>query len=95
MSKEPKTPEEEIASLSLSDVIHPESLDHCMTMFSRLMAGEDVGTIEAAFIATDGRRVEREGNISCSFEDGRPVATRASVHVLTERRRPAHELWAR
>jgi len=78
--------EEEVAKLTLWDVIHPDSLPHCRGAFQRVMSGEAVSKIEAVFVAKDGRLVNVEGTSSCRFEDGKPVATRGIFRDVTERK---------
>jgi PAS domain S-box-containing protein len=77
---------EEVARLTMFDVLAPESHDHCRQLFAELMHGGDVVCAEATFLAKDGRRVFVEGNLSCSFKDGKPVATRGFFRDITERK---------
>jgi PAS domain S-box-containing protein len=77
----------EAATLSMFDVIHPESRAHCQEMFERVLAGEAVRNVEAVFVAKDGREIAVEGNVNCLFEKGKPVATRGIFRILTERKR--------
>ena len=84
--------EEEVAGLSLFDIIHPDSQEHCMALFKSLMAGEDVGLVEVVFVSKDGRTISVEGNVGCSFEDGAPVATRAIFHDVSERKQAGEAL---
>ncbi|MGB6838230.1 MAG: diguanylate cyclase, partial [Dehalococcoidia bacterium] len=79
--------QEEIAGLSLWDIIHPDSKVHCTEMFQRVIAGEKLERIEATFVTKDGRAITVEGSASCRFEDGRPVATRGIFRDVTERKR--------
>ncbi len=78
--------EEEVRELSIFDVVHPESQEHCMDAFQRVLAGERVEGIEARFGAKDGRAVAVEGSASCHFEDGRPVRTYGIFHDVTDRK---------
>jgi len=39
------------------------------------------------FVTKNGRTIIVEGNISCQFKDGRPVACRSIFHDITERKR--------
>ncbi|MFV2067746.1 MAG: ATP-binding protein, partial [Pirellulales bacterium] len=86
--------DDEIAELRLFDMIHPDSLPHCRDMFSRLVAGEKLDHVEARFITKDGRTIVVEGNSSCRFENGKPVATRGTFRDVT-RRKQAQERFAR
>jgi len=78
---------DEIAALSLFDIIHPDSKAPCIKLFQRVMAGEKVDHIEAMFLTKDGRTIWVEGSASCRFEDGKPVATRGIFHDITERKK--------
>ncbi|MDO9463950.1 MAG: MEDS domain-containing protein [bacterium] len=79
--------EKEIPDLSLLDIIHPDSHAHCMEIFKRLLAGEKVEYIEAAFLAKDGKTIMVEGSANCRFVDGKPVTTRAIFRDVTERKK--------
>ena len=78
---------EEIAGLSIFDIIHPNSQAHCTQMFQRVMSGERFDKLEAVFVAKDGREIIVEGSANCKSADGKPVATRGIFRDVTERRR--------
>ena len=82
---------EELAGLTMLDIIHPDSHEHCMNLFMRLCSGEKPGTIHANFRAKDGRTIPVEGNVSCRMENGRPVSTRGIFQDITERQRTEAE----
>ncbi len=84
--------EAESGALNVFDIIHPESLAHCQSVFQRLMKGEAVGLIEAAFVTKDGTRVALEGNLSVRTEDGRKVATRGVFRDVTARKVAQNDL---
>ncbi len=84
--------EDEIRGLSIFDIVHPDSRAHCDEMFRRVMAGEDVGRIEADFVTKDGRAIMVEGSAKCRFEGGRPVATYSIFRDVTERRRAERQI---
>jgi PAS domain S-box-containing protein len=79
--------DEEIEGLSMSQIIHPSSQEHCMDIFQRVMSGEDVDKVEAVFVAKDGTEIMVEGNVNCRFVDGEPVATRAIFRDVTEQKK--------
>ncbi|MCK5148993.1 PAS domain S-box protein [bacterium] len=83
---------DEVVNLSMSDIIHPDSIAHCMNMFQRLLAGEAVDMIDAVFIARDGAEIQVEGSVSCRFENGEPVNTRGVFRNITDRKRAEEAL---
>jgi PAS domain S-box-containing protein len=84
--------EEEVKDLNMFDIIHPESMEHCMETFGRVVSGEDVEGIEASFVSKDGRKIMVEGSASCRFVDGKPANTRGIFHDVTERKQSEEEL---
>ena len=80
---------DEVAALTVFDVIHPDSKAHCEKLMAQLLAGEPAVRFSADFKAKDGRRIAVEGSASCRFEDGKPVATRGIFRDLTD----AHAFW--
>lgn len=78
--------DEEIKSMNLLDILHPDCRDRCLEVFKRVLLGERSGIIEATFIAKDGRSVVAEGEASCRIENGMPVNTRGIFHDITERK---------
>ncbi|HEX3001428.1 MAG TPA: PAS domain S-box protein [Methanoregula sp.] len=78
--------EGDIPALSLFDIIHEESREHCMALFPRVLNGEDIGIIDVTFRAKDGRKVYAEGFASCKIADGKPRYTRGIFKDVTDRR---------
>lgn len=77
---------QEIAQKRLADVLHPEYRAECLEAWDRFLAGEPTGTIEAHFIARDGRVIIAEGSISCSRPDASNAIVRGIFRDITERR---------
>lgn len=84
--------DEEIASLKVFDVISPACQSHCSLLFQQIMSGKSIPRMEVQFTAKDGRIVELEGSINCSFVDGKPVVTRGIFRDITERKAMEREL---
>jgi len=76
---------EEALALTLFDIIHPDSLPHCIETFQKVMAGEGVQGVEAVFVAKDGRQIAVEGCANCRIEQGKPLHTRGIFREVTER----------
>ncbi|MBI4786433.1 MAG: diguanylate cyclase [Chloroflexi bacterium] len=84
--------EDEVAHLSLVDIIDPDCQDHCLQVFGRLMAGEKIERIEAGFVSKGGQKITVEGSINCRFDHGQPVATRGIFRDITARKQAEQQL---
>ncbi|GIX06997.1 MAG: hybrid sensor histidine kinase/response regulator [Candidatus Poribacteria bacterium] len=78
--------DEEIAKLRVFDVIHPDHLEKCRTILERVLQGEKIGRVEVDFVTKRGEIITLEGDISCRYQNGRPIATRAIFRDITERK---------
>ncbi len=78
--------EEEVAGLTLAMIIHPDYEMQCAAAFEKARSGEDIGRIEAGFVARDGNTVIVEGSVSCQLQQGKPVALRCIFSNITGRR---------
>jgi PAS domain S-box-containing protein len=79
--------EEEIAGLSVFDIIHPDYQAHCVQIFQELLSGEKFDKVEVVFVTNEGEDIVVEGNINCRFVNGKPVATRGIFRNITNRRK--------
>ncbi len=82
--------EEEIENLTMWDIIHPDSLEHCQTVFQEIMSGRAVNNAEAVFLARDGTSIAVEGNVSCRF-DAEKIRTRGIFRDITQRKQAEEE----
>ncbi|WP_308189830.1 adenylate/guanylate cyclase domain-containing protein [Nostoc sp. XA010] len=77
--------EAEIVNMNIFDIIHPEFKQDCLQRFYRVLSGEKIGQVKAAFVTKDGQTIFLEGNINCKFVEGHPVATRGIFRNITQR----------
>ncbi len=84
--------EEELADITLFDIIHPEYLSHCKKIFSKIIAGKYIRNIEAAFVTKDGWEILVEGNATPRYLGGEVVGTQAFFRDVTERKQAEIEL---
>ena len=78
--------EAEINELTLQDIVHPDSLDHCMVQFRKVITEQVVMDVEAVFQSKDGREIIVEGNSTCRYVDGKPYTTHSIFRDITERK---------
>lgn len=84
--------ENEVKKITLFDIIHPESLERCKKLFSRVISGESIKNIEAAFISKDGRKIIVEGNAVPRFLGDKVIATQDFYRDITERKKAEEAL---
>jgi PAS domain S-box-containing protein len=78
--------DEEASHFSFFDIAHPASRAKCLEVFARAVAGEKIDYFEATFLTKDGRAITVEGNITCSFKDGKPTWARGIFHDISGRK---------
>ena len=86
--------DDDLTRMTVWDVIHPESVEHCMIDFMRAIRGETVESLETKFVTKDGRTVPVEGSVTSRFLGDEVVATHAFFRDTSERLR-AQELEVR
>jgi PAS domain S-box-containing protein len=83
--------EDDLKGMTVYELMAPECREHCAESFQKLMAGEDIGPVQAVFKAKNGRLVALEGSVNCRMENGQPVETRGIYRDVTERRETERE----
>ncbi|MFT8166674.1 PAS domain S-box protein, partial [Salmonella enterica] len=61
---------DEVATLNIFNVIHPDHHAQCRKFMQRIMAGEYTGLIEIPFLTKSGQTIIVEGNVSLYTVDG-------------------------
>ncbi|MFC1898850.1 ATP-binding protein [Chloroflexota bacterium] len=74
----------EITDMTIFDVLHPDEIEHCQELFSKVMSGQDIGLITTRFMTRNGHIVFVEGNVNCHFIDGMPAYTRSIFRDITK-----------
>lgn len=77
--------ETELANMSIFEVLHPDCKAECLEMFNRVLSGEKLQRVQAAFRSKAGQKIFVEGSVNCKFVEGKPVATRAIFRDITQR----------
>ncbi|PRY08895.1 PAS domain S-box-containing protein [Pontibacter ummariensis] len=77
--------DQDIEALTLNDIVHPYYKAKLIYQLRNLYKGENVNKIETVFLTKAGKPVHLIGSITCSWQDSKPVATRAILHDITDR----------
>ena len=77
--------DQDIETLTLHDIVHPYYKAKLIYQLRNLYKGENVNKMETVFLTKAGKPVHLIGSITCSWQDGQPVATRAILHDITDR----------
>ena len=86
--------DQDLARMTVWDIIHADSMGHCQIEFMRVMRGEPIDSFTTKFVAKDGRTVPIEGSVTSRFLGDKVVATHGFFRDITERLR-ARELEER
>ncbi len=86
--------EQDLQTLTLWDIIHPDSHDYCRDIFTRVNSGESVENIETLFLTKSGRTFPVQGNVNCMFDRcGNVSGTWGIFRDVTGRRKSLQALW--
>jgi PAS domain S-box-containing protein len=83
---------EEVAQLSVGDVVHRDHRDAFLGALRRALAGESLERVESVFVTRDGRHIVVEGTVNGHYVEGRAVAVRGIFRDVTQRKRMEEEL---
>ncbi len=85
---------EEVAGLIVWDIVYPDSLEHCQTLFTKAVTGEQIDSMETIFMTKAGNPLPVEGSATSRFLGDKVVATHGFFRDISERLR-AQELEER
>ncbi len=84
--------EEDVAALSIFDLIAADCQEHCQTTFQQVVSDPKLHYIDTVFTTKDGRNIIIEGNAICNFENGKPISTQCIFHDVTEKKKMIEDL---
>lgn len=77
--------DDELKSLTLFDVLHPESKVCCSDRFERLLKGESLSCIQFIFTSKSGETVHLEGDCGTVIKNGETIYARGIFKNVTEK----------
>jgi len=75
---------EELLSLNLLDIVDKKDHKYCKEKFIKVMDGESINNIKAAFVAKNGRVIQVEGSAVPRIVDGKVIATQGFFRDITK-----------
>jgi PAS domain S-box-containing protein len=78
---------DDLSGLNIWDIIHESSVAHCQLLFQQAIKGEPIPSMDAVFVAKDGRAVPVEGSVTSRVVGHEVVATHGFFRDITERLR--------
>lgn len=84
---------EELAGIQLWELIPYANRLQFMKELKLMMEGGNDYLLETMFTTRDGRQVAVEGNVTCSYENGRPVAVWGIFRDITDRKQVEEQLY--
>lgn len=76
--------EQEVQSLNLLDVLHPDSMECCQDRFQRLLKGETLTCITFKFVAKSGEVLHLRGDCGSIIKEGGVTSTRGIFKNVTD-----------
>jgi PAS domain S-box-containing protein len=76
--------QDEVSSMTLMDVLHPDSQQCCQVRFDRLQAGEELSQIDFKFVTKSGQIVHLLGDCGSLIKEGEAISTRGIFKNVTE-----------
>ena len=77
--------QDEIPTLRLDDILHPQYWQRTLDQLDRIRHGEDVPDFETVFVSKGGRKLFLTGSVTCRYDHGKPTAYRCILHDFTEK----------
>jgi PAS domain S-box-containing protein len=86
--------DEDLKTMIVWDVVHPDELNHCQLAFAKTMNGQPVDYVRTVFRSKSGKSIPVEGSATVRILDGEVIATHGFFRDISERLR-AEELARR
>lgn len=79
--------DEEVARLTIFDLIDRDCRDHCLETFNRVLVEGNVPAIHSTFVAKNGDKIILEGSANCrKSPEGAPLFTRCIFRNVTKQK---------
>jgi len=76
---------DEIASLTLKDILHPDYAETTLSRLEQLRDGAKFPYFETVFTSKSGKAIFLSGSVNCRYDQGKPTAYRCILHNITSR----------
>ncbi|PAW89699.1 MAG: hypothetical protein B9S33_02520 [Pedosphaera sp. Tous-C6FEB] len=84
--------EAEVPGLTVMDLVHPDSREHCGALFQQVMSAGQEQPVVATFATKSGQRVLVEGTATPRVVEGQVTVVHCSLRDVTARQQSEHRL---
>lgn len=84
--------QDEIKEMTYFDILHPSKIKECKKKFQKVLKEELKEKIETIFVTKDKREIIVEGNVTCHFENGKPVNIRTIFRDISAKKKEEENL---
>jgi len=74
----------DVPDLGFTDIIHPDSVEHCRNLFKQAVASGEPQMVTTKFVTTEGKAFDVEGHIVCRKDDAGKVITHGVFSDVSE-----------
>jgi len=78
---------QEINSLTLDDILHPDHRDQTYGQLEQIKAGVPMPDFETVFLSRSAKKIFLSGSVTCRYDNGKPSAFRCILHDFTDKNR--------
>lgn len=78
---------DELASLNIEDLLYEKHKDDTLNLFSEIKEGKHYQDVQIVLRNKERKHLYLSGDISCRFENGKPVSYRCLLRDISQRRR--------
>jgi PAS domain S-box-containing protein len=85
--------DDEIEKLTVFDIIYPDHLEQCQSIFQAVMQGQRVDKVETGFMTKNGDEIILEGSVNAKVDaEDNVIYSRAIFRDITERKKSEREI---
>jgi len=76
----------DLSSITLKDIIHPDSKNHCMNVFNKIMTSKNSVFFETSLLTKKGEKILVEGSIHCILKKNKVLYVQCIMRDISEKK---------